>query len=126
MSRAGPRSKTQHQAALADCPHLVALARIPMDQARCRQVPLAVCGTDVQLTSEEEHEGVLVNLVLLEGLALWQQQHDDAIGLLVRAQYPWAMSLPRHVIQLPGLHVVDCNAMALLSYLSRLLLRSAR
>ncbi len=62
----------------------MALARVEMDQAWRGQSPLAGSRTDEQLTPQNEYERVLVHLVLLQGVALGQQQHNDAIGIIIR------------------------------------------
>ena len=64
----------------------MALARVEVDQARRGQRPLAGARADEQLAPQDEHERVLVHLVLLQGLALGQQQRDDAVGIIVGAK----------------------------------------
>ena len=69
---AGPRSQAQNQLTLADRAYLVALARVEVDQAWRGQRPLVCPSTYEQLPTRDEHEGVLVNLMLLQALALGQ------------------------------------------------------
>jgi hypothetical protein len=61
----------------------MALDRVEMDQAWRGQCPLAGTRTDEQLATQDEYQRVLVHLVLLHGLALEQQQRDDAVGVIV-------------------------------------------
>jgi hypothetical protein len=61
----------------------MALPRVEMDQGRRGQCPLAGARADEQLAPQDEHERVLVHLVLLQGLALGQQQRDDPVGIIV-------------------------------------------
>lgn len=72
MPGAGPRSQAQNQVALADRAYLVALAWVEVDQTWRRERPLACPSTYQQLPTRDEHEGVLVNLMLLQALALGQ------------------------------------------------------
>jgi hypothetical protein len=64
----------------------VALARVEVDQARCGQRALAGACAHQQLATHDEHERVLVHLVLLQDLALRQQEHNDAVGIIVGSQ----------------------------------------
>lgn len=48
--------------------------------------PLAGTSADRQLAAQDEHERVLVDLMLLQALALGQQQRDHAIGALIGAK----------------------------------------
>jgi hypothetical protein len=50
----------------------VTLARLEVDQAWCGQRSLACPSAYEQLPTRDEHEGVLVNLMLLQALALGQ------------------------------------------------------
>ncbi len=61
----------------------MALARLEVDQAWCGQPPLACPSAYEQLPTRDEHERVLVHLVLLQRLALGQQQRDDAVGIVI-------------------------------------------
>ena len=70
MPNTRPWSQTQNQLALADRAYLVALARLEVDQAWRGQGSLTGARTDEQLPARDEHERVLVHLVLLQGLAL--------------------------------------------------------
>jgi hypothetical protein len=72
VSGAGPRSEAQNQLTLADRAYLVALGRVEVDQAWRGQRSLACPGTYEQLPTRDEHESVLVNLMLLQALALGQ------------------------------------------------------
>ena len=83
MPETGPWSQAENQLGLADRAHLMALARVEMDQAWRGQCPLAGARADEQLATNHEHQRVLMHLVLLQGLALGQQQRDDAAGLIV-------------------------------------------
>jgi hypothetical protein len=65
----------------------VTLARFEVDQAWRGQRPLACPSTYKQLPPRDEHERVLVHLVLLQGLALGQQQRDDAVGIVIGTKY---------------------------------------
>ena len=67
-----PWSQAQNQPALTDRAYLVALARVEVDQAWCGQRPLACPSTYEQPPPRDEHERVLVNLMLLQALALGQ------------------------------------------------------
>ena len=78
-----PWSQAQNQLALADRTHLVALARLEVDQAWRGQRPLACPSAYEQLPTRDEHESVLVNLMLLQALALRQQQRNHAVGLVI-------------------------------------------
>jgi hypothetical protein len=62
---AGPRSQAQNQLTLADRAYLVALARLEVDQAWRGERPLACPSAYEQLPARDEHERVLVHLVLL-------------------------------------------------------------
>jgi hypothetical protein len=64
----------------------VALPWVEVDQARCRQGSLAGACAHQQLAANEEHERVLVDLVLLQALALGQQQRDDSVGVVIGSQ----------------------------------------
>lgn len=70
MSGAGPWGEAEDELALADRAYFVALAGIEVDEAWGGQRPLGGVGGDEQVTSQEEHERVLVYLMLLQGLAL--------------------------------------------------------
>jgi len=83
---AGPGREAQYELALADRAYLVALAGGEVDQAWRGQRALAGAGAHQQLAPQDEHERVLVDLVLLQGLALGQQQRDDAVGVLIGSQ----------------------------------------
>lgn len=72
MTNTRPWSQAQNELALADRAYLVALARLEVDQARRGQRPLAGTSADKQLAARDEHERVLVHLVLLQTLALGQ------------------------------------------------------
>jgi hypothetical protein len=61
----------------------MALTRVEMDQTRRGQCHLAGARADEQLAPHDEHERVLVDLVLQQGLALGQQQRDDPVGIIV-------------------------------------------
>ena len=65
MTNTRPWSQAQNELALADRAYLVALARLEVDQARRGQRPLACPSTYEQLPTRDEHERVLVHLVLL-------------------------------------------------------------
>jgi hypothetical protein len=64
----------------------VALAGVEVDQARRGQRSLAGARAHQQLAPHDEHEGVLVHLVLLQALALGQEQGDDAVGIVIGAK----------------------------------------
>jgi hypothetical protein len=64
----------------------VALTRLEVDQAWRGQRPLGGFSADKQLAACDEHERVLMNLVLLQDLALRQQEHNDAVGIIVGAK----------------------------------------
>jgi hypothetical protein len=64
----------------------MALARVEMDQARCRQSSLVSARANQQLAAQDEHQRVLMDLVLLQSLALGQQQRDHAIRVLIGAK----------------------------------------
>jgi hypothetical protein len=83
MPNTRPWSQAQNQLALADRAYLVALARVEVDQAWRGQRPLACPSTYEQLPTRDEYEGVLVNLMLLQALALGQQQRNDAVGIVI-------------------------------------------
>ena len=83
MPNTRPRSQAQNQLALADRTYLVALARLEVDQAWRGERPLTCTSTYEQLPPRDEHEGVLVNLMLLQALALGQQQRNHAVGLVI-------------------------------------------
>jgi hypothetical protein len=85
----GPRSQAQDELALADRAYFVALAGVEVDQAGCAECPLADTRTDKQLAAQDEHERVLVDLVLLQALAQGQQQRDDAVRALIRSEDLW-------------------------------------
>jgi hypothetical protein len=87
-----PWGQTQNQLALADRAYLVALARLEVDQAWRGQGSLTGARTDEQLPARDEHERVLVHLVLLQGLALGEQQRDDAIGIVIGTKDLWLVS----------------------------------
>ena len=78
-----PWSQAQNQVALADRAYLVALARLEVDQAWRGERPLACPSAYEQLPTRDENEGVLVNLMLLQALALGQQQRNHAVGLVI-------------------------------------------
>ncbi len=78
-----PRSQAQNQVALADRTYLMALARLEVDQAWRGERPLACPSAYEQLPTRDENEGVLVNLMLLQALALGQQQRNHAVGLVI-------------------------------------------
>lgn len=61
----------------------MALARLEVDQAWRGQRSLTGTSTYEQLPARDEHERVLVHLVLLQGLALGQQQRDNAVGIVI-------------------------------------------
>jgi hypothetical protein len=86
VSGAGPRRQAQNKLALADRAYLVALAGREMDQARRGQSSLASAHAHQQLAAQDEHERVLMDLVLLQSLALRQQQRDHTIRVLVGAK----------------------------------------
>jgi hypothetical protein len=86
VSRAGPRRQAQNKLALADRAYLVALAGLEMDQARRGQRPLVGARAHQQLAAQDEHKRVLMDLVLLQSLALGQQQRDHTIRVLVGAK----------------------------------------
>jgi hypothetical protein len=86
VPRAGPRSQAQDELALADRAHFVALGGVEVDEARRRERPLAGSSADQQLAAQDEDERVLVDLVLLQALALGQQQRDHAVGALIGAK----------------------------------------
>ena len=54
----------------------------------------------------------LVKLVLSQGLALGQQQRDDAIGVVVGSQYLRMVRGDTQTIQLSDLHVPDCKCLS--------------
>lgn len=109
MSQAGPGSQAQDELALADRPHFVALGGIEVDQARRRERPLAGTGADQQLAAHDEHERVLVDLMLLQALALGQQQRDHAIGALIGVKDLRMVGGDTQTIKLPNLHPPDCK-----------------
>jgi hypothetical protein len=106
---ARPGSQAQNQLALADGAHLVALAGGEVDQARRGQGPLAGGGAHEQLAPQHEHERVLVHLMLLQNLALGQQQRDHAVGVLIGAQDLRMVRRDTQTIKLPDLHAPDCK-----------------
>lgn len=83
MPHTRPWSQAQNQLALADRTHLVALAWLEVDQAWRGQRPLTGTSTYEQLPPRDEHESVLVNLMLLQALALRQEQRNHAVGLVI-------------------------------------------
>ena len=60
-----------------------------MDQAGCGECPLAGACADKQFAAQGEHERVLVDLVLLQALALGQQQRDDTVRAIIRSEDLW-------------------------------------
>ncbi|MFZ1153333.1 MAG: hypothetical protein WAN93_00350 [Solirubrobacteraceae bacterium] len=64
----------------------MALTGVEVDQAGCAERPLAGARADQQLAAQNEHKRVLVDLVLLQALALGQQQRDDAVRALIGAE----------------------------------------
>ena len=86
VSGAGPRSQAQNELALADRADLVALSGVEMDQARCGQRSLVGARAHQQLAAQDKHERVLMDLVLLQSLALGQEQRDDTVRILVGAK----------------------------------------
>jgi hypothetical protein len=60
-----PWGQAQNKLALADRAYLVALARLEVDQAWRGERPLACPSAYEQLPTRDEHERVLVHLVLL-------------------------------------------------------------
>jgi hypothetical protein len=81
-----PRRQAQSELALADRVYLVVLAGVEMDQARRGQRSLARARAHQQLAAQNEHERVLMDLVLVQSLTLGQQQRDHAIRVLVGAK----------------------------------------
>jgi hypothetical protein len=86
MTWSGPRSQAQGELALADRAHFVTLSRLEVDQAGSRQRSLGSAGADQQLAAQDEHERVLVDLVLLQTLPLGQQQRNHAVGVVIGAE----------------------------------------
>ncbi len=85
----GPGSQTQDELTLADRAYFVTLTGVEVDQAGRAERPLAGTGADQQLAAQYEHERVLVHLVLLQALALGQQERDDAVRALIRSEDLW-------------------------------------
>jgi hypothetical protein len=83
MAGAGPGGKAQHELAIAERTHLMALTGIEMDQARCCERPLAGTCADEKVAPHDEYECVLMYLVFLQGLALRKKQRDDAVCIIV-------------------------------------------
>jgi hypothetical protein len=104
---AGPRSQAQNQVALADRAYLVALARVEVDQAWRGERPLASSSAYQQLPTRDEHEGVLMHLMLLQALALGQEQRNHAVGIVIGPKDLRLVSRDTQTIKLPGLHPVD-------------------
>ena len=83
MAGAGPRGEAQNELAIADSTHLMALTGIEMDQARCCERPLAGACADEKFAPHDEHECVLMHLVLLQGLSLGKEQRDHPVCIIV-------------------------------------------
>lgn len=64
----------------------MALAGVEVDQAGRAERSLAGARADQQLAAQDEHKRVLMDLVLLQALALGQQQRDDAVRVLIGAE----------------------------------------
>jgi hypothetical protein len=64
----------------------VALAGVKVDQARRGQGPFGGASAHQQLDSHDEYESVLVDLMLLQSLALGKQQRGHAVGVIIGSQ----------------------------------------
>jgi hypothetical protein len=64
----------------------VALTGLEVDETGCGQCPLVGFRTDKQLSAGNEHECMLMHLVLLQDITLGQQQRDHAIGAIIGAK----------------------------------------
>ena len=64
----------------------MALARVEVDQVWCGHSPLAGAGTHEQLPAHDENERMLAHLVLLQTVALRQQQRNDTVGTVIGAK----------------------------------------
>ena len=76
-----------------------------VDEAVRAQALLLGAGAHQHLAVEDHDQGVLVDLVVGQALALRQDQQDDAVGIVVRAQDARRVRLDRLGIKLPELHV---------------------
>jgi hypothetical protein len=83
MASAWPGGKAEHELALANCTDLVSLTGIEVDQARRCQRPLGSACADEKLAAHDEYERVLMHLMFLRGLALGQQERDNAVCIIV-------------------------------------------
>jgi hypothetical protein len=72
--------------ALADRPDFVALAWVEMDQTRCGERSLGGTRAHQKLPTQDEHKRVLMDLMLLQGLALGKKQGDHPIRILIGAK----------------------------------------
>lgn len=84
------------------------LAGGEVDQTRRGQSALVGTSAHQQLAPHDEHERMLVDLVLLQGLTLGQQQRDDAVGIVIGSQDLRMVRRDTQTIKLPDLHPPDC------------------
>jgi hypothetical protein len=105
MPLARPRGKADQNSRVLDGLDLAALGRLEMNEPLGGQALLPLPGSDQELAVEQDDEGVLVDLMLLQTLALGQGEQDDPIGFVIGTKHPGCMRLDGLRIQLPELHL---------------------
>lgn len=82
----------------------MALSRLEVHEAGRAELLLLLARHNQQPSLEDDHERMLVNLMIVQPLALRQGQEDHPACALVGAQHPRTVSLDRLLIQLPQFH----------------------
>ena len=83
----------------------VAFARLDLHQRPLGAVDLAAVAGHLDFPGEDEDEGALVHLVLLEALPRRQVERDDA-GVLARGEDLRQARLQVQLVQVPALHPI--------------------
>src|SRR5829696_8400217 len=104
MSIPRPRREDQQDPGVLDRRHLMPLGGVEdREQPRAARRPLAIGGIDLDIAVDHQHPGALVDLMLLELLAL-RQVDDDGATLGLGIEDLWGVRLHVEFVEVPALH----------------------